>query len=331
MNFYLSIYSNMYKLRDWVDCKLLTKRISIHERAVEYLEKNEHLIDNSIFNNENAIHIIEKRIKKGNWRVNCNKNAVNFLRNNRQYIRYDILAEYEHGITFMDELINNNELRKINWYGLSKNPAAMHILHDPKYYTYINWRGILYNKNAVELVKNNLHRVGQYWEDICRQPHLIEIIEQNIEKIHWVGLSENYNAIHILEKNLDKINIDKLKCNKNGFRLLLRLNHVFDNCEGYDKNIVFEYFDDCEKKNKPFNLIKMLSQYGYTEKHMNFLKHNNECMFLLLNPNIFEYDYKRMKETRESLLWYNDIKKMKNNYAYVVKCTSCRIGWIKHD
>jgi len=301
----------MYKLRDWVDETRLTNDLSCNERAVEYLENHELLIDNSwIFGNENAIHIIEKRIQNDiGGIIHYNKNAVNFLRNNPQYIDYNILCGQKHWIEFLDELIKNNELDKINWWLLSSNAAAMHILNDPAYYRFINWGGILYNKNAVELVKNNFHMVKKYWIEICGQPHLIDIVEQHMNKINWSHLSKNYNAIHILEKNMEKIDIYYLYYNKNGFDLLLKLNHVFDNDIHYHKNIVFEYFDYCEKNNIQFNLVKMLSQYGYTEKHMEFLKHNNDYVYLSKNPNIFEYDYKRMRETRQALLWYNDIKK----------------------
>jgi hypothetical protein len=310
-NIYVYIIK-MYKLRDWVDETQLCETLSRNERAVEYLENHEHLInDNYIFYNVNAIHIIEKRIMN-NYTCNCvnhNKNAVNFLRNNREYIKYEILCGQEHGIEFVDELIKNNELDKINWCILSENPAAMHILNDPKYYEYLDWCGILYNKNAAELVKNNVHMVVQYWDYICMQPHLIEIIEQNMDNIHWSELSANYNAIRLLEKNLDEIHVDIVRDNKNGFQLLLQINHVFDNYDYYDKHIVFDYFDYCEKNNKPFDLIRQLSEYGYTEKHMEFLQHINDYEYLSKNPNIFEYDYKRMRETRQSLLWYKDIKK----------------------
>jgi len=301
----------MYKLRDWVDETRLTKELSNNVRAVEYLENHELLIDKYyICQNEEAIHIMEKRIERDNAYIfNYNKNAVNFLRNNRQYIYYSYLCNTEHGVEFVDELIKNNELEKIDWVVLCSNPAAMHILSDPKYYQYIKWNGIIRNKNAIELVKNNLHMVDKYWRFICEQPHFIDIIEQNIDKIDWLSLSKNYNAIHILEKNLDKINIHLLRYNKNGFQLLLRLNHVFDNRYNYHENIVFEYFDYCEKNNIQFNLIEQLSKYGYTEQHMEFLKHNNDYLYLSMNMNIFEYDYKRMRETRQSLLWYNDIKK----------------------
>jgi len=302
----------MYKLRDWVDETRLTNNLSYNERAVEYLESHEHLIDNeAIFRNVNAIHIIEKKIKCDNysWLVNHNKNAVNFLRNNPRYINYEILCGKEHGIEFVDELINNSELEKINWFWLSKNPTAMHILNDPEYYKYISWYDIPCNKNAAKLVENNLHMLDDYWDVICEQPHLISIIEQNMNKIDWKYLSRNYNAIHILEKNLNRINANQLCKNKNGFNLLLCLNHTFRNSNNYHKNIVFEYFDYCEINNKPFNLVRQLSEYGYTEKHMEFLQHNNYYPCLSENPNIFEYDYKRMRETRQALLWYNDIKK----------------------
>jgi len=301
----------MYKLKDWVDETRLTNSLSSNERAVEYLENHEHLIDDEyIFKNENAIHIIEKRIQYDNYGyINHNKNAVNFLRNNPQYIDYNILCGEEHGIEFVDELIKNNELEKIYWLRLSTNPATMHIMNDPKYYPYIDWRGIVYNKNALELVKNNLHMIYKRWAFICGSPYLIDIIEKNMNKVNWCWLSYNYNAIHILEKNIEKINVNNLRLNKNGFQLLLRINHNFNNNNLYNNNIIYKYFNYCEQNNIQFTLINQLSEYGYTEKHMEFLKHNNNYNNLSKNPNIFEYDYKRMRETRQALLWYNDIKK----------------------
>jgi len=349
----------MYKLRDWIKGERLTSELSGNERAVEYLENHSNLIDKChIFENVNAIHIIEKKLPihekigyfclhfvtfefnhhplnmklKYDKYLNRNKNAIHFLRNNRQYINYSILCAQEHGIEIVEELIKNNELDKIDWWALSRNPAAIHILNEPahhiyryflgfffnprislKYYNYINWVGLLYNKNAVELVKNNLHIYDKYWHIICQQPHLINIIECNMDKIHWNSLSVNYNAIHILENNLDNVCIYGLRWNKNGFELLLRLNHEFDNDLYYDTNIVFEYFDYCEKNHIHFELIYALCKYGYTEKHMEYLKHNKYILwwcytYLSMNPNIFEYDYTKMRETSQSLPWYNDIK-----------------------
>jgi len=342
----------MYKLLDWIDEDSLEDELSFNECAVEYLENHNHLIyDSYLFENINAIHIIEKRIiyydgidKDGcicdSVFLNSNMNAINYLRNNPQYIKGEQLFCYEYGIEFVDDLIKNNELHKIDWCALSSNPAAMHILNDPAYFEYIDWCEILYNENAVEIVKNNLDMVDEYWDIICKEPHLTSIVEENMDnvdwnylsynynathileknmdRINWMCLSKNHNAIHILENNLDKIHVESLIRNKNGFTLLLRIRHVFNEriddyaLRDYHENIVFDYFDYCETMNIKFNLPKLLSLYAYTAKHLEYLKNNqNDIDYFALsqNPNIFEYDYKRMRETRQSLLWYNDIKK----------------------
>jgi len=308
-----AISSRIYMLRDWIDVERLNYYLSGNVRAADYLQKNVHLIDDEyIFLNEDAIDIIQRRISNDFYQIVCkNKNAIHFLRNNPQYIQYDILCQYEHGIEFVDELIKNNELDKIDWYGLSQNPAAMHILNDPKYYTCIDWCAILYNKNAGELVRNNIYMVIKYWKDICAQPHLIDIIEK-MDNLDMELLSGNENAIHILENNIDTINISNLCYNKNGFSLLLRIGHNFKDDHYYHENVIFEYFDYCEKNNIRFTIIHNLSRCAYTEKHFECLKNNRKNIaygHLSLNQNIFEYDYEHMRKTRQSLPWYNDIQK----------------------
>jgi hypothetical protein len=306
----------IYKLRSWVDEDVLVSDLSLNVNAVDYLKNHEHLINYYIYNNENAIELITKRFAlKKTKRINYNKNAVNLLRNNPEFIDYSILCGQEHGIEFVDKLIENNELDKINWSGLSKNPAAMHILNDPKYYEYINWYGIIHNPNAVELLKNNLHMVDKYWYHICLQPHLIDIIKENMDKVNWMALSSNCNAIDILEKNMDKVhweclagnenaisilennmqNID-ISClcnNKNGFRLLLRLGCRFNESMYYHENIIYEYFKYCEEQGLLSNICNTVNPEDLSK-----------------NAYIFEYDYNKMSETRRSLPWYNHIKNL---------------------
>jgi hypothetical protein len=302
----------MYKLRDWINTNYLTHTLSKNVRAIEYLENHDDLIDNHmIFKNIEAIHIIEKRIDRDEeYYINYNKNAVNFLRNNRQYIQYNILCMCEHGIEFVDELIRHNMLDNIFWVYLSQNPAAIHILNDPKYYDYIDWRTIIMNPNAAEIVNNNLDKVEAYWNNISEAPHLIHIIENNIDKVFWVNLSKNYNAIHILEKNIDKVDIRNLCKNKNGFTLLLKMGYQFNTTYQHNIHIIFDYFDYCEENNIEFDFVYALSKYGYSEKHFEYLKNNNVYSYLSENPNIFVYDYKRMRKTRQSLPWYNTIKQV---------------------
>jgi len=307
----------MYKLRHWIDETKLNENLSFNKNAIEYLENHTHLINMNILTNENAIHIIEKSKKYIDKRINYNKNAVNFLRNNRQFIDYDIMCEYEHGVTFIEELLNNNEIDKINWFKLSANPAMIHILSMPEYSKYTNPPNFFCNKNGKQQCIKMFYEIDtiERIDKLCHissEEHLIDFIEENIDRVSWNHLAFNSAAIHILMNNLDKIQTchDNLRYNKNSFIILLTLGHVFDNNKFYDKQIIFEYFDHCEKNNTPFVCIDILSLHGYTDKHMNYLMNNHQHIHydnLSENPNIFEYDYKRMQQTRQLLPWYNHI------------------------
>jgi len=310
----------MYKLKNWIDTDRLNPTLSSNPNAVNYLIEHNHLINiQHMRYNENACvilcnHKIEVYDESYIKLLNHNAGFSNFLRNNLQYINYDILSYYPHGIEFIDELIKNNELDKIYWRGLSQNPAAMHIINDEKYYHYIDKTNITYNIHAADFIQNNLHDIE--WYDICIQPHLIDLIEKNQDNIHWNALSINQNATHLLKNNLNRIHNRMLYFNKKGFELLLQIGHVFLNDEVYHENIIFDYFTHCKGNNDQFDFINYLARYGHTEEHMNYLKNNNERIdyaLLSKNPNIFEYDYEMMKKIRQSLPWYKDIYEKSHN------------------
>jgi hypothetical protein len=309
----------MYKLRDWVDESRLTHTLSFNTRAVEYLEEHEYLIYNKyIFENENAIHIIEKRVDRlrlMNDQLTGNKNAVNFLRNNYDYISYSKLYEHAHNIEFINAIINKMKYNMIYWRELSKNPGAMHILNNPKYYYQIDWNNLIDNENAIELIRNNLDKVEKYWSKISSKPHLISLIEENMDKVDFDGLCSNYKAIHILEKNVHKIHdYFGLRHNKHGYTLLIQFEPILDTeYNEYDKQIIYDYFDDCKKRNVEFDAYFYLSYVACTEEHFEFLRQNKHRIYynmLSRNENIFVYDYDRMKKTRRLLPWYNDICKV---------------------
>jgi hypothetical protein len=301
-----------YKLRSWIDETKLTYFLSCNENAVEYLKNNPGLInDHLIFRNANAMDIIEERIEYDiENSINYNKNAVTYLRNNRKYVRYDILCNYDYGIEFMEELIQKNNLCAIKWAKLSMNPAAMYIFENKRFYKYIHWRHIIYNVNCENMLKYNLDKVNNYWYDICAQPHLINLIMDNMDKINWWGLSMNYNAIHILKNNLDKVDIPRLQLNKHGFEILLKLNHVFDFDNYYHENIMLDYFDYCDNNGIHVHFINKMALHACTEKHFDYLQKNRDIInysLLSQNPNIFVYDYEKMKNIRTMLPWYNHI------------------------
>jgi hypothetical protein len=308
---------NMYKLRDWIDKDKLTNRLSCNVNAVDFLENNMHLVDAYyIYFNINAITILEKKIGCDNYSlINYNEEMITFLRNNTKFINYYVLCYNCKAIDFVNNVLDDNKWYLLNWTALSRNPAAIDILNNPKYYDKINWNEIIENPNACELLKKNIDKIDNLWITISSKPYLIDLIENNLSKIDWSMLSRNCNAIHILENHMDKINIHYLYHNANGFELLLKLHHVFDPERNYHKNIILQYFDYCLKNDIPFNHLDGITEHGYSEIHFNYLYKNKHVLnynILSLNPNIFIYDYVGMRKKRQSLSWYNDLINMCN-------------------
>ena len=77
---------------------------------------------------------------------------------------------------------------KINWFQLSRNPNAIHLIErqlaeEPEE---IDWRNLSENPNAVPILERQL--------------------SEDPKKIHSITLSCNPNAIHLLEKHPEQIN-----------------------------------------------------------------------------------------------------------------------------
>jgi len=65
---------------------------------------------------------------------------------------------------------------KINWYFLSSNSHAIHLLK--KYPDYIHWESLSKNKYGMSLLKENTHKIN--WSCLCLNPSAISLIEQNL-------------------------------------------------------------------------------------------------------------------------------------------------------
>jgi len=87
----------------------------------------------------------------------------------------------------MYKLRNWIDHEKLDWFVLSSNPKAIHLLE--KHPEKISW---------IQLSKNH------------EEFHLLE---QDPEKIDWKWLSGNPDAIHLLEQNQDKIDWTVLSSN----------------------------------------------------------------------------------------------------------------------
>jgi hypothetical protein len=111
---------------------------------------------------------------------------------------------------------------KIDWYRLSSNYNAIHLLRANM--SKINWSQLSRNKNARDLLLANPEKIN--WSELSANENMIDIIEKNLDKIDWDNLSENANALHILEKNPDKVNGLKLETilkTKEALELYLKL------------------------------------------------------------------------------------------------------------
>ena len=89
-----------------------------------------------------------------------------------------LIAEIEekYPIKIKCEYVINAE--KIDWYMLSENPDAIHLLEQ--------------NSEKID------------WNWVSRNPNVIHLLSQKPEKINWSSLSRNPNALHLLLQNLDK-------------------------------------------------------------------------------------------------------------------------------
>ena len=70
-------------------------------------------------------------------------------------------------------------LDKVDWWELSRNPAA------------------------IRLLEKNLDKVD--WWELSGNPAAIRLLEKNLDKVYWEALSRNPAAIRLLEQNLDKV------------------------------------------------------------------------------------------------------------------------------
>lgn len=111
-----------------------------------------------------VVSIIKKEIEQDGYRVSLYRLSGN--------PSFEVMSIIESNIDKNDS---------IDWYDLSKNPKAVHIL------------------------RNNIDKID--WDSLCENesPEAIDLLQEYPENINWDKLSGNCYGIPILEKNFDKI------------------------------------------------------------------------------------------------------------------------------
>ncbi len=125
---------------------------------------------------------------------------------------------------FQTKLRSWIDMDKVDWYWLSSNP------------------------NAIHLIEQNLDKVD--WDELSRNPNTIHLIERNLDKVDWKWLSGNPNAIHILEKNMDKVDWDMIFRNPNIF--------TYD----YEEIKQTKLFETSSLFSDPFVINKYITKFG---------------------------------------------------------------------
>ena len=130
------------------------------------------------------------------------------------------------------------------------------IVNDVNSNVNINWFMLSENPNAIHLLEQHLDKAN--WTRLSLNPNAIPILEKNLDKANWNGLSSNPNAIHILEQHLEKVSLCNLSSNPNAIHLLTTLdaNLMRENCKTFAEELTRYVFH-------PIRLQNMSNAYGY--------------------------------------------------------------------
>ncbi len=204
---------------------------------------------------------------------------------------------------------------EINWFYLSHNPNAIHILE--KNLNKIDWKCLSSNPNAIPILENNLDKI--VLQKILVNPNLDLILdklnkndiinllndhkciytnavifrqcncithfldEMDPKYINWTDLSQNQNAISFLEKNLDKVDWDTLSENTNAIHIL-------------EKNLdKINYICLCKNINAISILEKNLDKVDW------WLLSINENSIQILEKNLDKIDYNGLSVNKNGI------------------------------
>ena len=78
-------------------------------------------------------------------------------------------------------------VEKLDWYWLSYNPDAIHLLEQNQ--DKIDWYFLSRNENAIPLLEKNIERID--WDWVSCMPSAIELLKKHKDKVQWNWLSSN--------------------------------------------------------------------------------------------------------------------------------------------
>jgi hypothetical protein len=132
--------------------------------------------------------------------IEANK-AIEFLKANKNKIDWDELSS---NINRDIESILIQNMDKINWFWLSSNPNAIHLLE--KNLDKLNWSELCKNPNAIHILENNLDKLSLYIIPYNTNPDILSII------IKVYNFMNTHDKMKLLEQPyIFKLDTEKMK------------------------------------------------------------------------------------------------------------------------
>lgn len=254
-------------------------KLSTNSNAIELLKNNLSKIDwSGLSANPNAIEILKSNLNKIDWNwLSTNPSAFELLYMNQNKINWWKICSNECPkvvkllIEPMVQCITKSGFKhkdKIDWKLLSRNPSAIHIMH--QYEDMIDWSFLSPNLNAIDIIESNLDRVN--WEYLSANPHAIHLLKANLCEIDWGRFSKN-PCIFYMYKDITYLNSRLISAIADRNKQHLVLNHV-------PAKVVPLNMSDLQLKIKILeeNLQQAKNTITlYEDEHSAFTEHLQEC------------------------------------------------------
>jgi len=215
----------------------------------------------------------------------------------------ELLSANPHAVTYLTLKENQN---KIYWDLFVSNPEAMEHIKKYSHILDFDWDEVVEllnnpNNEAIEIIDTQLHDeiyddLPVVWNWLSSNPGAVQLLEKKYYNfIVWSQLSKNPDpqAVHLLESNIDKIHWPNLSGNKNAIGILLKYPHKID-WRIFSSNtnpIAIKMLEENPDKIDWCNLTRNSSAIHLLEANPDKVVWSN----ILLNKNIYDYDYTKMK------------------------------------
>jgi hypothetical protein len=192
-----------------------SEEFDLEEREFKRLKNYEKINWTELSKNPKAISLLEKKWEDEKGLKRNDRREYNKLKKIGYIIDWTSLSVNVNAIDLIRRKIDEENklsekaydslepIEKINWWVLSRNPEAIHLLEANR--DKIDWVQLGKNPKAIKLLEEELKVRPQniYWYSLSGNPEAIKILNKNKDKIVWSIFSENPNAGELLRERIE--------------------------------------------------------------------------------------------------------------------------------